>query len=282
MESNISIRTQMLDRIVELCHSRLDIRALALVGSNARDERTADEWSDIDLILIVENSDPYLHSTDWLQPISQPWLNTLERDAQGRIFEQRVLFQNGIDVDFIVLSNDQVLSLQKEPLVSIIARGFKLLLDKDGFFPCDLRHAAVKGQFQRPSQHHFSELVNDFWFHSIWSAKKLKRGEIWTAKSCCDIYMKRLLLTMIEWHAHELQGWDKETWYNGRFIEHWADGWVIESLATAFAHYDRDDIMLALMATMTLFDRIAKETAHKLAFHYHENEYQKVMDWLTS
>jgi len=41
-----------------------------------------------------------------------------------------------------------------------------------------------------PAQDEFLDLINDFWYHTVWTAKKLRRGELWTAQGCSDSYMK--------------------------------------------------------------------------------------------
>jgi len=57
-----------------------------------------------------------------------------------------------------------------------------------------------------PAPAEFLNAVNDFWYHAVWTAKKLRRGELWIAMSCLDSYMKRRLLQMIEWHARATHG----------------------------------------------------------------------------
>jgi len=48
-----------------------------------------------------------------------------------------------------------------------------------------------------PSEEQFTEKVNDFWYHAVWTMKNLRRGEVLTAKACCDGYMRRFLLKAI-------------------------------------------------------------------------------------
>jgi len=91
--------------------------------------------------------------------------------------------------------------------------------------------------------------------HAVWATKKLRRGELFIAKSCCDNTMKRLLRQMIEWHARATHGWDYDTWYDGRFLHQWADPRTAAGLREADAHYDADDVRRALFATTDLFRR---------------------------
>ncbi len=87
------------------------------------------------------------------------------------------------------------------------------------------------------------------------------------------MYMKHLLLRMIEWHTRATNGWDYDTWHHGRFLERWADPRAVKGLRDAYAHYDEEeeeeeeeDVRRALLATMDLFRWLAIETAEQLSY----------------
>ena len=67
-------------------------------------------------------------------------------------------------------------------------RGFRWVVDKDGL------SRLLDGIPAPPSTEFHAEdleaVVRDFWYHAIWTAKKLRRGEVWVAKACCDGYLK--------------------------------------------------------------------------------------------
>ena len=79
MELTISLRDQVLQRIIEWSTLNPDIKALALIGSGARIDHPADEWSDIDLILVTTKPDFYLKSSGWLNTIGELWIDTVEK-----------------------------------------------------------------------------------------------------------------------------------------------------------------------------------------------------------
>ena len=285
MSLSPSNRGHLLRRIIAWAENRADILALVLVGSSARDELPADEWSDIDLVLVAAEPEVYLDSAAWAAEIDEPWIATLERGPDGKIVERRVLFRSGIDADFIVIARAGLSAFQAEPLRSITARGMKILLDKEHLMPELQKEEQRSGAPILPSFAEFSEQVNDFWFHAVWTAKKLRRGELWTAKSCCDGYMKRLLLRMIEWRALALGGANAASgavWYNGRFIERWAGAELVERLGTAFAHYDEAGIWQALSNTLDLFGAISRETAQRLGYAYPQEEAQGITRWVNA
>jgi aminoglycoside 6-adenylyltransferase len=275
----------LLERITVWVQTQESIRAMALVGSAARHDHPADEWSDLDLVLVAVDPQAYLASTDWLNVIGEPWFTFVERDPAGQAIERRVLFAGGRDVDFIILPVESARQGFAGTFVpEIAARGLRVLLDKDGILhPAPV--ATSGGPVQPPSCEEFAGVVNNFWFHAVWTAKKLRRGELWVAKSCCDDYLKRLLLRMLEWQAQASQALASQegavdTWFNGRFVEQWASPAALKKLRIAFAHYDEQDIWRALRASMELFNDVAEGTAMRWGYDYPAEKVDKVMRWV--
>jgi aminoglycoside 6-adenylyltransferase len=286
---------QLIERFVTWAQTQPDIRAAIIVGSQARIDRPADEWSDLDIVVIATDPKRYLSRTNWLENIGNPWITFLERTGTGNEKERRVLFEGGLDVDFALLPKRkvqlliQLLRFRKRfprlfrllprgtarqimqgaaDFSKVLRRGTRVLLDKDGIAAHLTLITAETLPPRPPTPNKFLEVINDFWYHAVWTAKKLQRGELWTAKACSDSYMKWLLLRMIEWHARTTNGWDYDIWHSGRFLEQWADPRIVEGLLDAFAHYDEDDVWRALLATMDLFRWLSIETAERLSYPY--------------
>ena len=51
---------QLENRVIAWAESQPDIRAIIVVGSRARRDSPADEWSDLDLVIIQETQVPFL------------------------------------------------------------------------------------------------------------------------------------------------------------------------------------------------------------------------------
>jgi aminoglycoside 6-adenylyltransferase len=274
---------ELLDRIVSWAEACPDIRGAMLVGSQARIDRPADEWSDLDLAVIATDPDRYLAQAGWLEQISKPWVTFLEGTIVGSR-ERRVLFEGALDVDFNFFTPDQFRQILRDMAVttSVLHRGARVLLDKDGIFPSLPPPSAEAPAVGPPSEAEFLSIVNEFWYRAVWSAKKLRRGELYIAISGCNGGMIRLLREMMERHARATRGWDFDTWHDGRFLERWADPRALEALRAAYAHYDASDIRRALLATMDLFRWVALETAERLGFSYPTMAEERAMEWVTN
>ena len=182
------------------------IIALLIVGSRAREISPAAQWSDLDLVVLAKNPTPYIEDTSRVEDIGVTRIIFLERTAVGEEIEIRVLFEGGFDVDFAIIPIEKI-ETNLQIFSGIAVRGIKILVDKVGFLSrIELGNAKITRK--PPSYFDFSNSIKDFWYHTVCTTKKLLRGELWTAKSCCDGYMKGILLRMIEWYTLSKSGWD--------------------------------------------------------------------------
>lgn len=210
----------IIDNLVRWGESCNNLRAAVIIGSQARQNRHADRYSDLDIILVADEADYFLSSDDWLKNIGSFYVSFVENAIYGAK-ERRILFDGALDVDFLILPYNIINSIGREAAV-ILGRGYRILIDKIGLSNILTPLVSTKKPYRPLTEYDFINLVNDFWYHSVWTAKKLKRGELWTAKFCVDSYMKRKLLSIIEHHAHVTHGLEHDTWHSGRFIEEWA------------------------------------------------------------
>lgn len=260
---------QLIKKFVSWANPCDDIRAVFIIGSRARNDLTADKWSDLDLVVVSRNPKRFLNDPTWVANIAQPWITFIENTPISESKELRVLFENGIDVDFVFVSpEDFEQSIFLNEVQQMLQRGIKVVLNKDKFSP-QLVCSSCKNDTQNfPSEDEFINTVNDFWYHTVWTSKKLLRGELWTAKSCLDSYMKRRLLSLIEWHAYVVHGAEYDTWHDGRFLDKWADSRIVHQLKGSFAYYNKNDIERALLVTMNLFGWVALEVAKSANYSY--------------
>ena len=264
--------SDLLDHFTAWAATQSDIRAALVIGSRARADHPADEWSDLDIIVFTREPDRFIASADWVRQVGEPVLTFVER-TPGDGWERRVLFAGGLDVDFAINPAQWLEHLSADRLppdtIDLLRRGTRAVVDKDGHL-ANLAQQPLPARvpFQPPGEAAFLGVVNDFWYHALWSARHMRRGELWWAKSGLDMRLKGLLAQMLEWHAHATRGSDCDTWMRGRFLEEWADPRAVQALPRAFAHYDQADFGRALLVTMELFRWLAIETARKWKYNY--------------
>jgi aminoglycoside 6-adenylyltransferase len=261
------------------------------VGSRARDEQAADEWADLDLLIITTKPEYYISDSQWVEKMGIPILTFTESTATGNEKERRVLYDGMLDVDFAMFPVELMQLLETKldaqianQLANALGRGMRIIVDREGITPKLQSLIASIGRPApaKPTQGEFSEVVNDFLYHSVWTAKHLKRGELWWALTCLNCRLPHLLLQMIEWHAQATEDHDYDTWFRGRFLEKWADPRIVKGLVHSIARYDMHDAENALISVTGLFREVAMETAEKLEYSYPREAHQQVAEWLTN
>lgn len=263
--TNVNTRVDLLAiRIADWARERTDVNAAVVVGSQARAETAADRWSDLDVILVVDDPDFYLDDPSWVKAFGRPLLTFVEGTAVGEERELRVLFETGEDLDLPLIPASRLdLLTEAEEIAEVLARGYRVLVDDIGLE--ERLRAAPLGRRQRrePTQRELLELASDFWYHALWAAKKLRRGEVFVATECLDSYLKARLVRLLEWHARALDP-TVDTWHGGRFLERWGDPGALVALEFAFARYSLPDAARALWATIDLWQGLEEETARRL------------------
>ena len=254
------------------------IKAVAAIGSSTLPDVPADEYSDLDLIIVTDSPEGW-YSGEYPEKLGNVSISFIEPTLGGGK-ERRCIYDGDRDVDMIIFTPRQFENALREGAAEwVMNRGYALLYDGGGY--TELIPQFVSHGISRPVMtcEDFANTVNDFYFHNIWACKKLRRGELWSAKMCIDSYLKERLLKMIE--EYQLCTADTDVWHDGRFLDRWADSSVLDELKNCFAHYDKEECRAALSATHRLFARLARAVADKRAFAYPEKAEECARAYIT-
>jgi aminoglycoside 6-adenylyltransferase len=259
---------QLKDRVVTWAESQPEICAILVIGSRARRDFPADEWSDLDLMVFATDSQRYLTGDDWLQDIGQVWLNFPHQTGSGHQ-ERLVHFDGGGKVDFVFCSVDDLRGMvESGELWGIYHRGYYVLVDKDELASQLPPSPFAPPPYEKPSADLFALAVNSFWHDAVYVARQIRRRNLWPAKMRNAKMKELVLLKMLEWHARAVNGWDYDTWHDGRFLSEWTDPQTWDELQDTFGGFGVAESWQALLAMMNLFRRLAVETASHLGYTY--------------
>lgn len=252
-------------KLIEHASQDNDIKAIVAIGSSTREEVKADEYSDLDLIIVSENPDKW-YSGEYPELLGNVNISFIEPTLGGGK-ERRCIYDEDRDVDMLIFTQSQFDDALKAGVANhVMNRGYVVLYDAIAIEE-EIGIYVKKGHFNPDmAADEFENMLNDFFFHNIWASKKLLRGELWSAKMCVDAYLKNYLLKAIEIYCYEFD--EKDVWHDGRFIDKWAGESIINELNKCFAHYDKEDVLSALKATNRLFEEITRETAVKKGYTY--------------
>ena len=283
-----------LERFVAWAQARRDLRGALVVGSRARATEPADALSDLDLLLVTTRPRFYASTRDWLGELGDVFLTCTYSSIVGTRAVRAADFDvegELLHVDFAIVGSLE--ARMSGPLFRLLARcpGALRFLPpalraEVGSWFAQLRKGRPRVLFERgraasrmiaraplcaggqraPGAAEFDELVHSFLDLGLWQSKLLLRGELWMALHFCDRLRKERLLRMLEWHARATREAPPDTWYEGRFLERWADRRALAELGHAFGHFEGEDAWRALFATSRLFAWLARETAERLGF----------------
>lgn len=253
------------NKLCELAEKDEDIRAVIAIGSYTRKDSPADQFSDLDLIIVTTVPESW-YSGEYPAKLGEVGISFIEPTLGGGA-ERRCIYGADRDVDMIIFTPEQFGKALTDGVAEwVMDRGYVLLCDKEDYTIWIPRYVSTKVSREVMSADEFVNLVNDFYFHNIWAYKKLKRGEMWSAVMCINGYLKERLLKIIE--QYHMCIYDCDVWHDGRFLDRWADPYVVEDLEECFARYYYPDCVSALEATHLLFARLARELAEKLGYPY--------------
>lgn len=130
------------DRIKEItrwAQSRRDLIGLLLVGSYARG--AAGPSSDIDLVLVLENLDPYVRDPSWASRLgrvkNQAWENW------GLVQSLRAWYRDGAEVEFCLTTMQWIAPPLDDGTRKVLEGGYRILLDPHGAIRRALRGSGI-------------------------------------------------------------------------------------------------------------------------------------------
>jgi aminoglycoside 6-adenylyltransferase len=258
-----------------------EIRTILVVGSQARQVKPADDYSDLDVSLYViggfeQKSDTYLQ---WMRDFAPVWLILDEHHDDTKSW--LILYQGGIKVDFGVTPISALQPLiDGKYLWDDQQRGYHILLDKDGIasrLPAPTPFAPPP--YTPPTQAQFIKRVESYFYGAVYVAKQIKRHNLWKAK-WADQIQQRMLLEMLEWHSHATHDSPVDTYYRGDFMRDWVSEATWQELHSVFAHFDAEDTWNALLASIRLFTRLSEETAARLRYDYPQKMVEEITDYI--
>lgn len=107
---------------------RSDLRAVALVGSHARNAAT--EGSDVDLVIVARDPDAYLRERAWLDPFGR--VQRVQVEHYEKVTSLRVTYEGGLEVEYGLTDESWAASPLDATTRSVLSGGMCILWEADG------------------------------------------------------------------------------------------------------------------------------------------------------
>lgn len=117
---------QFLSRFSQWAADQPEIRAVALVGSYARNEAT--DTSDVDLIIISSAPDRYLQNTRWAQRFGA--IDRQQFEGYSNVTSLRVWYSGSHEVEYGIADETWAASPLNEGTRQVISDGMRILFER--------------------------------------------------------------------------------------------------------------------------------------------------------
>lgn len=253
-------------RIKNYAENDNNVMGVILLGSQVRKEVPGDQWSDLDVLLIAQDTTHHTETDAWLtlfgevvcvsnETVDLPWIDVTW-------YVKRVLYEDNRALDFSIMPYekiDAVLEINKE----IHALGYDVLYDGMGGQLDRKMEQSIRSivweQKSAPGIDEINNIVHELLFHIVYSFKKIKRGELWVSTSEVNCAIKEKLLQMIEFHNALVSNKTDIVIYEGRLLENRTDRRILRMLTHCFACYDEQSVLSGLEHELDLTYMLYKE-----------------------
>jgi len=186
----------MLDILTSYFEADPDVSGLLLLGSFSGAKNHPDDWSDIDLLVVVKDGKVgrFFPAVDWLAHFGR--LYTYSQSTSHLNCTTRTCYENFNRIDFVFTTESQLEEISKSPGAPF-GSGIKIIFSHSNIVS-DLATQEY-GQQEAPtvSQEQFPALVRDFRFKSMLAVYKVVRNDLLIAlhltqdliRDCCILGM---------------------------------------------------------------------------------------------
>lgn len=268
----------MTDHLIEWGNNHNEVRAILLTGSHANPNKQVDQFSDYDVVLIVQDIYPFHQNKQWIADFGEAlvtYWDPLEKleDYNFQQVRNVIHYRDGLHIDFTVWSVELMQEvISRQILPNDFDDGYIQLLDKDGItqhLPAPTYSIFIP---TKPSEATYQKNVEDFFSDVPYVAKCLWRDELLPAKWCLDFDMKHVfLLQMLEWWIAIQTHYAVTTGILGRGMKHHLPTSLWQQLEATYVGADIEDNWQAFFATIELFRKIAVEVGTSLGYNYPHN-----------
>lgn len=279
--------SDVLNQLIQWAEGKDSIRAMLLTSTRAVPNATVDEFSDYDVVLIVEDIHPFYEDWSWLEDFGQVLVAYwdpiyLDPDYGTEKFGNVTQYADGLKIDFTLCPVEMLQKIvQARSLPAELDAGYRILLDKDHLTD-EIQSPTYRAYIPvPPTDEVYQRMINDFFSDAPYVAKCLLRGEFLPAKWCLDYDMKHVYLRpMLEWLMGVNHNWSLPTGSLGKGLKKKLPSEIWSQLEAAYAGADIEDNWEALFHTMFLFRQVAMEVGKALGYSYPDELDQRVTDYV--
>jgi aminoglycoside 6-adenylyltransferase len=264
---------EILSRLIEWAEHQPLVRAMLLTSSRAIPNAPVDVLSDYDVILALQEVQPFHEDRTWLEafgPVLVLYRDPLE-PYYGYLKSGYVTqYENNLKIDFSLWPVEILQRVAAGPVLPPeFDAGYRVLLDKDHLTD-GLKPPTYTAYIPKlPAETEYQEAVEVFFLEATYVAKLLWRDDLMAAKYILDNMMKQEhLRPMLEWHLETDHQWSVKPGPYGRRLKQWLRPDLWTELESTYTGAGLEENWQALDRTIDLLRRAALEVGERLGYAY--------------
>lgn len=169
-------QSQAVLEVQNILVTREDVIALALFGSATQSGRAADEWSDLDVLLVLEDHaySQFYPSVAWLGGFGE--IFAVEQSENSFHSTSRICFSDFRRIDFVITTESKIRQIEQWHSIPFW-RGAHVLVSRSEHVTQLLSRDWSPPALKRPSPADFQALENHFWFKAMLAGYKVLRND---------------------------------------------------------------------------------------------------------
>jgi len=263
----------MLHLIVTVAQRDERIRAVIMNGSRVNSAVRKDPFQDYDIIYIVKDMELFIQDHSWVDVFGERMIMQLPDDTGALTYDRfayLMQFKDGNRIDLTLLSATKREVIYTDSL-SVV------LLDKDTQFSPLLPPSNKSYWVQPPTETHFRECCNEFWWCMPYVAKGLWRNEITYAKNILEHPLRNMLHLMLDWYVGLDTNFQVSTGKSGKHLQQYLAPDVWEQVLKTYSDAEALRTWQAVFTMCDLFSSLARKVGAHFSFFYNEEEEKNVL-----
>lgn len=186
----------MLDELNLYFEPREDVLGLILFGSLSHPESHPDDWSDIDVLVVVKDGtvDNFFPTVEWMADFGR--LYTYSQSGDEFRYTTRACFEDLNRIDFVITTEGNLAKINRWSSIPI-SSSIRVIFSRSVIVDRVARHGQFPHPFTPATDERFQELVRNFRFKSTQAVHKVVRNDLLIAlhlsqdliRDCCVLGM---------------------------------------------------------------------------------------------
>ncbi|KAA9007767.1 aminoglycoside 6-adenylyltransferase [Paenibacillus spiritus] len=259
----------MMELILNTARRDERIRAVGMTGSRTNPNAPKDRFRDYDIVYVVNEMESLIADREWIDGFGERVI--LQRpdesalapsEAKRTRYAYLMQLADGNRIDLTLCPAAEAARWNEGDTLAVV------LLDKDSLLPELPAPGDSLYWIKEPSEAEFRDCCNEFRWVSTYIAKGLRRRELLYALDHLNLYVRPMLIRMLEWRAGIREGFSVSTGKNGKYLDRYtpAEDWNL--LLETYPEAKEEAIWRALLTAGELFRRTGQEVAEGMGFRY--------------